>query len=263
MGWGVPWAAPALTRGPPVVAPGGQLWGTVGGPAQGGGPVHSGCTGPQWGSWSACPGASRGEAVGGRAGQLPLSHPTPPCTTLQGPVGGPAAGAGHSGPPRWPVSWRGSRQSGWPSGGGRTRLSGPQILLRLVGSRRLAEAAPTAPTPLGSLGTALAWPDPAPRRDLVYSGFLTHSHHGLVSCCQKAPGIWQPHKVSSCCAEGLPVLPPLRPPRRPPALPRPRPSAAGSAESRQQLRSTAQVLFWQLLVRLGLPRGALCWRVWG
>lgn len=100
---------------------------------------------------------------------------------------------------------------------------------------------------------ALPWPDPAPRRDLVYSGFLTRSHHGPFGRCQKTRGIWQPRKVSSCCGEGPPALPLLQLRREPPALPRhragaaagqvPQPSTAGSTETRQQQGSAAQVLF--------------------
>lgn len=119
----------------------------------------------------------------------------------------------------------------------------------------------------GSLGTALAWPDPALQHDLVYSSFLTCSRHGPFSCCQEAQGIWRPQTVSSCCAEG-----PLAAPRAPSApcalagaaaghgtRPRRAPRAAPSPAQ----GSTAQVLFGQLLARLGLACDAVCCRAWG
>lgn len=91
------------------------------------------------------------------------------------------------------------------------RLSRLQIRLQLlggcVGRLRLSPECLCRPRRLwGSLGTGLSWPDPAPRRDLVYSSFLTRSHRGPFSRCQKTRGIWQPQEVSSCCAEGTAIL---------------------------------------------------------
>lgn len=127
--------------------------------------------------------------------------------------------------------------------GGWTRRSRPRIPPGswVAAGRDGAWPEPVPPCPRllsGSLGKALAWPDPALQRDLVYSGFLTRSRHGSCAAARRPEEFGSPRRSSAAVHRALRS--------RPPAAPI-------SPQAR-----AATGLLRQLLVHLGLPHGAMC-----